>query len=1099
MTESIQVKEAFQQATTFLRPINNSQGKSLLEVLIQNTTQSVSPNDEEAARTLIIGTALDILSRIHAAFVAPVDARNQYLATEGEDTALEDAKRRRMLHALLDLISLEGIYPSLSSGVGIPLQQRVISVLPAGVIAKQANITASSTPRNVALLHRTIKILLKIMLDSRSSIQPVIGGRILSDIISGTADLAFNPNIDLQNDRIILQDQFSMMINDQISQIPLRPGGVLQTILFIASQFSPSLGQEAQSEQSNGPHFTVQAIMQISKLLSSVPQGVDPVLYFTTIAPQLLSLLDGNDPDLKKTASYTIGNGILGKRMFGAPGTIGHSIFLEPIFRTLTADLDDPSSRWMKPHSNSENQDQSMGGQSIYPNTIVESAMIQLALDRLGSLALQHPNPGLVKRIVSPILLPLWGLACYSQEQNLDSLHQRIMTLLGTYFSISVGLPPLKKLGDNLLWDGGSTWTYRPNFDGSISIVQRTSQMNQQLNMIHLMNSLEARTDLFVGLLGSDPRSEELTGDMFLYVSQKWLMQPNQDEQGQLIGESDNLSQKLVSAKITEKLLNNFKDTLSRHPLRVLDLIKQVIDGELHRGKSAQHRKQNSQKPSLSSLANIVSPEAEGDHIETSKETSESLSTAFSLLSTVLASPEFSTSQETKSLLVSVKESLDKLIGILPDDLCKPATTASMLLEIQLGPSEEGDNKPTPTHFADIETHCQALSNLNSDLPPVQAEGFSLLTKLVNDSSPVLDIPSTLTLLLSIITDISESTANEEYIYLNAIKLIGTLASRHPKTVIKTLVDSYADKNEHRTLDQRLKIGESLLRAVQDLGEALNGETAKILGEGMVAVAGRRGIKSQAQATRKEREKKERRRQEQDFQKNKEEPVIPEDDDSDTETPEHSAHAANIVAAWAAGAASDQEPDDLRVRTSALSILASAMTTNILGLGSGVVSSSLDLALATLTLEPGPESAILRRASVILIMDALKALDKAREERKGRDIGIGFSLIDTGYTELYGGSSSQRSEQGPGTIGNIPIILRTLGFVESREDDPIVRGHLRALVESLEAWIEKSLMWGIGCQDHGKPRMELSDQIAGLDIDPLSHHGSSRPRIEEIE
>ncbi|KAJ5083441.1 hypothetical protein N7456_012868 [Penicillium angulare] len=1146
MTESIQVKEAFQEATAFLRPyslalfrhaannseeeIKNSQGKSLLEVLSQNATQSGSPSDEEATRTIIIGMALDILSRIHAAFVTPVDARNQYLAMEGEDTALEDAKRRRMLHALLDLISLEGIYPSLSTGVGIPLQQRVISVLPAGVIAKQADITASNIPRNMVFLHRTINVLLSIMLDSRSSIQPVIGSRILSDIISGTADLAFNPNIDLQNYRTVLQGQFSMMIKEtpssvllptlstflqtdttawfksvvssQISQIPLRPGGVLQTILFIASQFSPSLGQEAQSEQSNGPHFTVQAIMQISKLLSSVPQGVDPVLYFTTIAPQLLSLLDGNDLDLKKTASYAIGNGILGKRMFGAPGTIGHSIFLEPVFRALTADLDDSSRRWMQPHSSAENPEdpeQSVSGQNLHPTLIVEDATIQLALDRLGSLALQHPNPGLVKRIVSPILLPLWGLACYSQEEDLRLLHQKVMALLVTYFSISVGLLPLKKLGDNLLWDGGSTWTYRSDYDGSMSIVKRTSQMNKQLNMIHLMNSLEARTDLFVGLLGSDPRSEDLTGDMFLYVSQKWLMQPSQAGQEQLIGESDNLSQKLVSAKITEKLLNNFKDTLSRHPLRVLDLIKQVIDGELHRGKSAQHRKQNSQKPSLSSLANIVSPEAEGGHVETSKETSESLSTAFSLLSTVLASPEFSTSQETKSLLVSVKESLDCLIEFLPDDLCKPATTASMLLEIQLGPSGEGDNRPTPTHFADIETHRQALSNLNSDLPPVQAEGFSLLTKLVNDSSPVLDIPSTLTLLLSIITDISESTVNEEYIYLNAIKLIGTLASRHPRTVIKTIVDSYADKSEQRTLDQRLKIGESLLRAVQDLGEALNGETAKILGESMVAVAGRRGTKPQAQNTRKEREKEERRRLEQDARKNKEEPFIPEDNDSDAETPEQSSLAANIVAAWAAGAASDQQPDDLRVRTSALSILASAITTNILGLGSGVVSSALDLALATLTLEPGPESAILRRASVVLIMDVLKAIDDAREERKGRDIGIGFSLIDTGYAELYGESPSQGTEQGSGTIGNIPTILRTLGFVESREDDPIVRGHLRALVESFEAWIEKSLIWGIGGQDHDEPRMKLSDQIAGLDIDPLSRHESSRPRIEEIE
>ena len=121
----------------------------------------------------------------------------------------------------------------------------------------------------------------------------------------------------------------------------------MQTILFIASQFAPSLGREAQDQASNGPHFTIQAIMQISRLLSSVPQDMDPAIYFSTIAPQLLALIDGDDLDLKRTASYVVGNGILGKRAFGAPGTIGHSIYVEPIYKTLTADLDASARRWM--------------------------------------------------------------------------------------------------------------------------------------------------------------------------------------------------------------------------------------------------------------------------------------------------------------------------------------------------------------------------------------------------------------------------------------------------------------------------------------------------------------------------------------------------------------------------------------------------------------------------------------------------------------------------------------------------------------------------------------------------------------------------------
>ena len=877
--------------------------------------------------------------------------------------------------------------------------------------------------------------------------------------------------------------------------------------MFLASQLAPSLGNEARSGPSNGPHFTVKAIMHISKLLSSTPKGVEPSTHFPLIAPQLLALLDGEDPDLKKTVSYTIGNGILGKRTLGAPGTVGHKIFLDPLFRILTANLNDDARQWVEQDPTSKSLGSSSTEAAVSPNTIIDHDLIDLALERLRTLALQHPNPALVKRIINPILLPLWGLACYSKQQEIKTIHEKVMALLQTYFSISVGLPPLKKLVDNLLWDGGDNWTYSSGSDGSVRLVKRKPEDSTGSNMIRLVDSLQVRAELFGTLLSSDPSREESTSDIFLYVSQAWLVRPSSDEASQNIGDSENIIRKLTSAKVAEKLLDDFKDTLSRRPLRVLDLIKQVIDGELQRlgGKKGQTPSQNSGAPSLSSLANIVDPETVAKQDESDKDISESLSIAFSLLSTVLASPDFSHSEDINSLLKSTKESLDNLIPLLPDGLSKPATTSSMLLEIQLTSPEHDETKPTPPHIVDLETHRRALSNLNSTLPPVQAEGFSLLSKLITNSSPVLDIPSTLTLLISVITDISDSTANEEFIYLNAIKLIGTLASRHPKTVVKTLVDSYVDRSEHRTLDQRLKIGESLLRTIQDLGEALTGETAKILGEGMIAVAGRRGTKPQAQQARKKQEEKERRKQELEERKAQKEAAMPEgwsipsdsnlpeieDSDSESESPEQTTHAANIVAAWAAGAASDDEPDDLRIRASAMSILASAVTTNLRGLGPAIASSALDLALATLTLEPAAESAILRRASAILILDILKVIGAAHEE-KGGALGFGFSLgHDTsGY--------AQRETRGPSTIGNIPSMLQTLGLVESREEDGMVRGHLRVLIENLEAWMERSLLWGIGGGD-GEPRMELGDRIAGLSVDPLAGLATLRPRIEEIE
>lgn len=852
--------------------------------------------------------------------------------------------------------------------------------------------------------------------------------------------------------------------------------------------------------------------MHVSRLLSSVPQDMDPVAYFTTIAPQLLALLDGEDPDLKKTAAYVVGSGIVGKRAYGAPGAIGHSIYVEPIFKALTAELDAPAKRWMATGDSSDG--------SSKP-TLVDGSILHLAISRLKTLTLEHPNPGLVKRLVYPILIPLWGLASFALEQQLTALHESVMALLQTYFGVSVGVQPLKKLVDHLLWNGSPTWTYGLDAKGRISLTKRDPSQKDQFNIIRLMDSLQSRIDMFVKLLGSDPSSEERTGDIFLYVSETWLVKDSSTrrplDQLQLPSEkdeSDVILQKLVSAKLAEKLLDNFKDTLSRRPLRVLELIKQIINSECSRVFTRTKQSKKSGNVSLSSLANIFDKDDEEQtEASTEQDSTESLSTVFSLLSTVLASPEFVVSNEIRPVLESIKTQLDLLTPHLPSSLAKPATTSSMLLEIHLTSPEHVGAKETLPHISDLDTHRQALTNLNSDLPPVQAEGFSLLSDLIKKSSPVLDIPSTLTLLLSIITDGPESAASEEFIYLNAIKLIGTLASRHPRTVLKTLVERYMDKSETATLDQRLKIGESLLRTIQDLGEALTGETGKILGEGMITIAGRRGHKPQAQKARREQLEKEKRQKEREARRREKETAMPpgwkvtspvitdiqeqDDDDSDSETPEQNAHAANIIAAWAAGAQSDEEPDDLRVRASALSILASAVQTNLAGLGPSIASSAVDLALATLTLEPGAESAILRRASVVLLLDILKALDTARETRGSTALGFGFSLSDI-PSQGAGGDSGSRGS----TIGNLPYMLRTLHFAEGREMDSIVRGHIRVLIESLEAWAEKSLLWGIGARgrdgEEDEPRLELGDSIAGLSVDPLAGR-NARPRIEEIE
>ncbi|KAK2746958.1 hypothetical protein FQN57_002530 [Myotisia sp. PD_48] len=1131
------IQDSFDAAYAYLRPvlareeIQKAGGKSVLELLNGNLPADYCPT--EALRTRVIKWVLHLLTSIHNAFTQPCPAEQPTtggnVSKQKLSESFEDAKRLRTLNTLLDLISLEGIYPCLSPGVGIPLEQRVISSLPRGVVAKQEAAINNVPLGDEGSLLYTLLTLRSILQENRPSIQQIILGRLLSDLLSGAAELAFHSqsisNEDAQTCKSMFLDivngtpttsllpvlstflqtssaqWFKAEISSQLSRIPLRKDGVFQTITFLSSQFAPSLGENTGGDSSSGPPITVQAIMQSSRLLSSVPQGLSTEQYFTNIAPKLLSLLDGDDLDLKKTASYVIGNGVLMKRTFGAPQTIGYTIFLKPIFDAFHGNLRYSSVEWLRifnrdglpavmEHTNNTNA-----------STLVNEEQLMLALKRLASLTLLHPNPALLKRLVGIVLLPLWGLYWHARAFKKIWWETEIFALINNFFSVSAERTRFEKLINHLLWNGGSSWEYAPGESGEVSIKKREENALEELNIIRTIHKIDARVDLLLKLLAVDPQREEITGEIFLYVSQNWLL--GQTELGKssetLRGNPDigpDL-QKIINAKIAEKLLDQQKDLICHRPTHTLKLIDQLIESDLSQVQ-ARADTMDVDKPTLSSIGNIVHRQNQDTQVSDNSYSSDALQAALSLLSTILTSPSFAISETVLSLLRSIKSKLDKLLPSAPQSVQQPATTASMLIEFALSGSllPEDPSATKSPHITDLEIHRQALNNLASGLPPVQVEGLTLLSQLITKSSPVLDIPATLTLLLSLLLP-SGSVPSDEFVYLNVIKLIGTLSSKHPRTVVSTLCSRYADRTEDLTLDNRLQIGEALLKTVQGLGGAFVGDIARTLGETMIEVAGRRGRKPKAKQSR-------------DLENQKLEPEEDQEEDieelgvetanlinqlneqtgsmEEREDPERNAYSSKILKAWAAGAVSDDEPDDLRCRASAISILASAIQTNVAGLGSRLASATVDMALSTLTLESGPESAILRRATVVLLIDLVKALDTAADT--GRQLGFGFSLAESSA----GAGDSDR------TIGNIPDMLRVLIFVESKEEDSIVRAHIRILIENLEMWAETSILRAAGMDN--TPRFGLGDRLAGLDINPFAQSSllaANRPRIEEIE
>ena len=99
------------------------------------------------------------------------------------------------MYGLLDLISLEGIYPSLSPGVGIPIERRVKSVLQNGVITRPSPSSDGPERQGQSLLVE-ICLALDNILEDGDGLASIIQERTLVDLIAGFGELAFSPLIE---------------------------------------------------------------------------------------------------------------------------------------------------------------------------------------------------------------------------------------------------------------------------------------------------------------------------------------------------------------------------------------------------------------------------------------------------------------------------------------------------------------------------------------------------------------------------------------------------------------------------------------------------------------------------------------------------------------------------------------------------------------------------------------------------------------------------------------------------------------------------------------------------------------------------------------
>ena len=675
--------------------------------------------------------------------------------------------------------------------------------------------------------------------------------------------------------------------------------------------------------------------------------------------------------------------------------------------------------------------------------TLVQDKDLVKALRRLHALIVSHPNPGLCKRLLSPLLLPLWALASWPNAQSSISDHVSApaLELLKIYLKLTPSPDLILLLVRNLCYLGGHDrsnpeWIFKPAGDGRIQIVDARQPLRNPSGTAPqlALQDIDRKATKLLDLVTSTVSDADIS-TAFLELLKRWL-QSAQASKGSDIRikqqkEQDPVTQ-LTEIKTLQAMMEKFPEKLATQPQHILDLASQILAG-----------------------SNDNSDE------------DEVMGVALSLLNMVITAPGFQRSRVDPDVLALIESSLDTL-SKSSSDLSQTATNLRLLLlyRDEIDPTATPTTAPTNRQIEDRKTYSLAISYITAadSPPPVRSEGLNLIASLITAHSPVLDIPGILALLSTLISDA------DEYIYLRIIHLYTLLSTPHPRSVVTDLTDHFTDPRETHALDARLRFAEALEQVIRRLGGTLPPALARDTGAALLAVAGRRGRRPKTEA-RQRREAEVRARQDREAAEvwGGEVPDMSEPVSAEERRREEALE--RIVGGWE----SKRGMEDVRVRASALAVLGAAVEGNVAGLGQEVAAAGVDLCVGVLGLEREAEKGILRRAAVLFVLSFVRALEEAR--RGGRELGFGF------------GQQAQED------------VMRTLRYVAETDNDGLVVQHVKDVVESLETWQVVKLLPVEG--SHPALGGGLT-KLAGLEVNPersAAPQGTSgeRPMIEEVE
>ncbi|KAK9481022.1 hypothetical protein V1514DRAFT_288056 [Lipomyces japonicus] len=780
--------------------------------------------------------------------------------------ALGDMKT---LNALLELIVIECIFPYVSTGVGIPLGKRI----------KNRHHIAYKVALRTDILRQTVDCLLSIVASEDDIADVIMGGQFCTDIISSTGELAFNPVYQSEQFRddykykftdflgrletytlltyittLIQKDTptwFIKILTRTLAMVPLtRPNDGVQSLI----EFIGGLRED--------DSISVDKLERAARVLISVPFQVESRRYFEAVADQLLRVLDAVKKNSLVGSTVQIITIMHAKNL----NMVTDFIF-KPLITALNPEISESASELVLPDK-----------------------QLAITLSRISSIIRNSP-PDIVLELLKPVYLSLWRLIGF-QKQTKRSIEQTKSLLLVYIKTHADSASVMFELTQTVHNESGKTFEFANGVDGGVEIRRFKPVFRDLGHEIDSIGQIEQQSEIILDIVKELDKTS--VRNLFLKCFRQWLNDRNDNEADPFLV--------FGSLRLLEGILESRKSEIIESPSEIIQLVSEIID-EYVSILETKRLKLSTVASQIENIAQQIDDEDNDSDDENDEELEheisiETLSVAISLLSAIVSESMLDSSLTENDH--RILKSLGPRLKLIAQNGAPRVSSAAGTLAVLLDETDISTANSMARLNSSQGQYQQALTDLQDPLIPIRAHGLHVIRALIETRDPIINVDNVLKIYLSTLND------EDSFIYLNSIKGLQALTNIHGIRVIQKLIYQYTLPGKKPNFDERLRIGEAILRTIQRLGEALSGDNAEAIVLPMITVVVNRKL-------------------------------------------------------------------DIRIRTSAMSILGMACEVNPIGL-SGRLEDCIDCALGILTFETREDAIIIRRAAMVLIGSLLKGI-----------------------------------------------------------------------------------------------------------------------------